>query len=183
MVVDIGGWSTEVLWVEKGKVRKAVSAPLGAVSLFENFLKSDLPKVSEMESLDQYLQDVVREFFHEFADSGWESDGKSPLVGTAGTITTLAAIDLKLTAYDPRQVTGHQINLETLMKVFSFLASLPKNKRRLVSGLEEGREDLILSGVKVVMQVMKFFGFENLLVVDSGLLEGVLLDGLAKLSS
>jgi len=182
MVVDIGGWSTEILWVENGKVRKTVSAPLGAVSLCENFLKSDLPKISETESLDQYLKDSVYVYFHEFADSGWKSDGKSPLVGTAGTITTLAAVDLKLTEYDPQKVTGHQINRENLMQIFSFLASMPKNKRRLVPGLEEGREDLILSGVKVVMQLMEFFGFENLLVVDSGLLEGVLLDGLTRIS-
>jgi exopolyphosphatase/guanosine-5'-triphosphate,3'-diphosphate pyrophosphatase len=182
MIVDIGGWSTEVLWIEDGKVRNTVSAPLGAVSLCENFLKADLPKISETESLDQYLKDAVHEFFHEFEDSGWKNDGKSPLVGTAGTITTLAAIDLKLTDYDPQKVTGHQINRGTLMHLFSFLASLPKEKRRLVPGLEEGREDLILSGVKVVMHLMDFFGFKNLLVVDSGLLEGVLLDGLAKLS-
>jgi exopolyphosphatase / guanosine-5'-triphosphate,3'-diphosphate pyrophosphatase len=182
MVVDIGGWSTEVLWIENEKVRKTVSAPLGAVSLCENFLKSDLPKISETESLDQYLQDSIGEYFHEFEESGWVRDARSPLVGTAGTITTLAAIDLKLTEYNPQKITGHRISRKTLREIYSFLSSLPKGKRRLVPGLEEGREDLILSGVKVVLQLMDFFGFEDLLAVDSGLLEGVLIDGLAKLS-
>jgi exopolyphosphatase/guanosine-5'-triphosphate,3'-diphosphate pyrophosphatase len=180
MVVDIGGWSTEVLWIENEKVRKTVSAPLGAVSLCENFLKSDMPKISETESLDQYLQDSVRKYFYEFGDSGWQRDSQSPLVGTAGTITTLAAIDLKLAEYKPQKITGHRISRETLEQIFSFLASLPKGKRRLVPGLEEGREDLILPGVKVVLQLMEFFGFKDLLVVDSGLIEGVLLEGLAK---
>jgi exopolyphosphatase / guanosine-5'-triphosphate,3'-diphosphate pyrophosphatase len=182
MVVDIGGWSTEVLWVEDGKVRKTVSAPLGAVSLCENFLKADAPTLVETESLDQYLKDSIHRFFREFEDSGWRGDGKSPLVGTAGTLTTLAAIDLKLAAYDPQKITGHQISRRTIEEIFSLLAALPKEERRLIPGLEEGREDLILSGSRLVIRLMEFFGFKKLLTVDSGLLEGVLLDGLAKLA-
>lgn len=183
MVVDIGGWSTEVLWIENGKARKTLSASLGAVSLCEGFLKSDLPKIAEIESLDQYLKDTIGEIFYEFKEAGWKNEGKSHLVGTAGTITTLAAIDLELRDYDAQRVTGHRISRKTLTQMFSYLSSLPKDKRRLVPGLEEGREDLILSGTKVVIHLMDFFGFEHLLVVDSGLLEGVLLDGLAQKSS
>ena len=123
------------------------------------------------------------EFFQEFEESGWRNDGQTPLVGTAGTITTLAAIDLKLERYDSQKVTGHRISRRTLEQLFSSLASLPKEKRRQVPGLEEGREDLILSGTQIVLRLMECLGFESLLAVDSGLLEGVLLDGLRKLSS
>lgn len=159
-----------------------MSAPLGAVSFCENFLKSDVPTIAETKSLHQSLKESIPKFFREFEDSGWRSDGKSPLVGTAGTLTTLAAIDLKLSAYDPQKITGHQISRRTIEDIFSLLVSLSKEKRRLIPGLEEGREDLILSGLKITMIVMDFFEFENLLVVDSGLLEGVLLDGLIRLS-
>ena len=56
LAVDIGGWSTEVLWIEGREIRKAMSAPLGAVSLCENFLKSDPPTPAEIHSLAQYLR-------------------------------------------------------------------------------------------------------------------------------
>ncbi len=100
------------------------------------------------------------------------------MVGTAGTITTLAAIDLKLERYDSQKVTGHGISRRTLEQLFSSLSSLTKEKRRQVPGLEEGREDLILSGTQIVLRLMEGLGFESLLVVDSGLLEGVLLEGI-----
>ncbi len=63
MAVDIGGWSTEVLWIEDEKIRKTVSAPLGAISLCENFLKSDPPNPAEIESLAQYLREAGAEVF------------------------------------------------------------------------------------------------------------------------
>ncbi|MCX5912864.1 MAG: Ppx/GppA phosphatase family protein [Deltaproteobacteria bacterium] len=183
MAVDIGGWSTEVLWIEDGKIRKTRSAPLGAVSLCENFLKSDPPSLAEIHSLAQYLREAAAEFFHEFEESGWRNDGQTPLVGTAGTLTTLAAIDLKLDGYDSQKVTGHRISRRTLEQLFSSLASLTKEKRRQVPGLEEGREDLILSGTQIVLRLMECLRFESLVVVDSGLLEGVLLDALRTSSS
>jgi len=178
MVIDIGGWSTEIIWIQHGNIHKTVSAPLGAVSLCEKFLKSDSPKTAEIESLEQSLRDSVQKFFREFAEEGWRNGAPSPLVGTAGTITTLAAIDLKLNLYAPEKVTGHQISTKRLMQIFAFLALLPKEQRHLIPGLEEGREDLILSGTKLLIQLMDFFGFDNLLIVDSGLLEGVLVDRL-----
>ena len=178
LVIDIGGWSTEVLWIEDGKIRKTVSAPLGAVSLCENFLKSDPPNPAEIHSLAQYLREAAEEFLREIENSGWRNDGQSPLVGTAGTITTLAAIDQKLDRYDPQKVTGHRISRRSLEQLFSSLASLTKEKRRQVPGLEEGREDLILSGTQILLRLMESLGFESLVVVDSGLLEGVMLEGI-----
>jgi exopolyphosphatase/guanosine-5'-triphosphate,3'-diphosphate pyrophosphatase len=183
MVADIGGWSTEILWLEGGMIRKTVSVPLGAVSLSENFLHSDPPTPAEIRSLAQFLRETGEEVRREFANSGWQSDGRSPLAGTAGTITTLAAVDLNLREYDPQRVTGHRISRKTMERVFSSLASLSKAERRKVPGLEEGREDLILSGTRIALSLMESLGFESILVVDSGLLEGVLLDGLSRLHS
>jgi exopolyphosphatase / guanosine-5'-triphosphate,3'-diphosphate pyrophosphatase len=178
MATDIGGWSTEVLWIEEGKARQTLSAPLGAVSLCENFLKTDPPDPAEIRVLVRYLREAGEELLREFEKSGWKNDGRSPLIGTAGTISTLAAIDLKLTEYSPQRVTGHRLSRQTLEGIFSYLVSLPKEKRRRIPGLEEGREDLILSGTRIALALMETFAFEALLVVDSGLLEGILLEGL-----
>jgi exopolyphosphatase/guanosine-5'-triphosphate,3'-diphosphate pyrophosphatase len=178
MAVDIGGWSTEVLWIEGERVRKTMSVPLGAVSLGENFLRSDPPSLAEIRALDGFLRDAAEELCREFANSGWQNDGRSPLVGTAGTITTLAAVDLNLENYEPERVTGHRISSRRLGSIFSSLAALTKEERRRTPGLEAGREDLILSGTRIVLNLMAGLGFEALLVVDAGLLEGILLEGI-----
>jgi exopolyphosphatase/guanosine-5'-triphosphate,3'-diphosphate pyrophosphatase len=178
LAADVGGWSTEVLWIEGEQPRKTMSVPLGAVSLCEKFLHSDPPAPAEVRSLDRFLKEAAQDLLREFTDSGWQNDGRAPLAGTAGTVTTLAAVDLGLTEYDPRKVTGHRLSLETLEGIFLSLASLPKEKRREVPGLEKGREDLILSGTRIVLSLMESLKFESLLVVDSGLLEGVLLKGI-----
>ena len=183
LAADIGGWSTEVLWIEAGQLRKTASVPLGAVSLSENFLHSDPPTSAELRSLSQFLREAAEGLSREFQDAGWRSDRQTPLAGTAGTLTTLAAIDLKLTEYDPQKVTGHRIPRITLEEIFSTLASLPKELRRKIPGLERGRVDLILPGTQIALHLMEALGFESLLVVDSGLLEGILLDGLAAISS
>ena len=104
------------------------------------------------------------------------------LVGTAGTMTTIAAIDQGLTVYDPQKITGHRISRSALEKIHFHLRSIPVEERRGVPGLEKGREDLIIAGAVVALNLLEVFGLETLMAVDSGLLEGVLLDGLERMA-
>jgi exopolyphosphatase/guanosine-5'-triphosphate,3'-diphosphate pyrophosphatase len=183
IVADIGGWSTEILWVQGNKPEKTRSLGLGALILCEKFLKSDPPELPELESLEKYTQGILKETREWLARGGLEFSGLDPhLVGTAGTMTTLAAIDLKLPAYDPQKINGWQISRPALEKIYLQLRSLPMRDRRMVPGLETGREDLIVAGAVVVLSILKVFHLEDLLVIDSGLLEGVLLDGISGLS-
>jgi len=183
IVADIGGWSTEILWVQGNKPEKTRSLGLGALILCEKFLKSDPPELQELESLEKYTQGILKETREWLARGGLEFSGLDPhLVGTAGTMTTLAAIDLKLPAYDPQKINGWQISRPALEKIYLQLRSLPIRDRRMVPGLETGREDLIVAGAVVVLSILKVFHLEDLLVIDSGLLEGVLLDGISGLS-
>ena len=103
------------------------------------------------------------------------------LVGTAGTATTLAAIDLGLNLYDPQKINGHQIPHFRLKNIYLRLLSLPLSDRRMVPGLEKGREDLIIAGAAIVLNLLEIFELTALEVIDSGLLEGVLLDGIGQL--
>jgi len=183
IVADIGGWSTEILWVQGNKPEKTRSLGLGALILCEKFLKSDPPELPELESLEKYTQGILKETREWLARGGLGFSGLDPhLVGTAGTMTTLAAIDLKLPAYDPQKINGWQISRPALEKIYLQLRSLPIRDRRMVPGLETGREDLIVAGAVVVLSILKVFHLEDLLVIDSGLLEGVLLEGISGLS-
>ncbi|HTU03900.1 MAG TPA: hypothetical protein VMG58_18845, partial [Candidatus Sulfotelmatobacter sp.] len=100
------------------------------------------------------------------------------LVGTAGTITTLAAVDLELQQYDPIRVNGHRLSRDRVAGILECLAALPLAERRHVAGVEPGRADVIVAGVTVCLRAVEIFGFEELTVSDGGLREGVLLDAL-----
>jgi exopolyphosphatase/guanosine-5'-triphosphate,3'-diphosphate pyrophosphatase len=179
IVADVGGWSTEVLWVEGHKAKKAQSVQLGTVALTERFLMDDPPRPQELECLEKSAKKILREMRERFAREDLEVEDLHPqLVGTAGTITTLAAIDQGLFVYDPQKINGHRISRQTLEEIYLRLRSLPMKERRYIPGLEKGREDLIVAGAVVVLQLLEVFGLEGVVVADSGLLEGVLLDGL-----
>ena len=182
IIADVGGWSTELVWVEGQEARKMQSVPIGTVALTERFLRKDPPPQKDLESLAAWTKGVLGEIRKTFEKEGLRVEGlHSHLVGTAGTMTTLAAIDQGLTVYDPEKITGHRISRSTLEKIYFHLRSIPVEERREVPGLEKGREDLIIAGAVVALNLLEVFGLKTLMVVDSGLLEGILLDGLERM--
>jgi exopolyphosphatase/guanosine-5'-triphosphate,3'-diphosphate pyrophosphatase len=183
IVADVGGWSTELVWVEGRESRKMQSVPIGTVALTERFLRKDPPPEKDLESLAAWTKGVLGEIRKSFEKEGLRVEGLHPhLVGTAGTMTTIAAIDQGLTVYDPQKITGHRISRSALEKIHFHLRSIPVEERRGVPGLEKGREDLIIAGAVVALNLLEVFGLETLMAVDSGLLEGVLLDGLERMA-
>ncbi len=184
LVMDVGGWSTEILWIQEGNLRKAMSTNLGAVSASERFLLSDPPEPSEIRDLDEHIKEELQEIHRGFEQAGWGSPNASAiLVGTAGTITTLAAIDQGLKDYDPRKINGHPLPLQRIEALFIRLAGIRAAERKKVPGLEEGREDLILAGTRIVLKSMEIFRADTLVVVNSGLLEGVMVEEIRRMDS
>jgi exopolyphosphatase/guanosine-5'-triphosphate,3'-diphosphate pyrophosphatase len=91
------------------------------------------------------------------------------------------AIDLTLSAYDPQKINGHRISLLKLAEISRRLQSLPLDERRKIVGLEKGREDLIVAGSAILMNLLEIFERSALEVIDSGLLEGILLEGMDRM--
>ncbi|MCR4287087.1 MAG: hypothetical protein NUW09_03635, partial [Deltaproteobacteria bacterium] len=102
------------------------------------------------------------------------------LVGTAGTITTLAALDMGLAAYDRDRVNNYTLKKERVQGLYRHLAGLTLKQREEVLSLEKGREDLIIPGSAIASLVMDGFGFNELMVSDAGLLEGAIIAGSAR---
>jgi exopolyphosphatase/guanosine-5'-triphosphate,3'-diphosphate pyrophosphatase len=98
------------------------------------------------------------------------------LIGTAGTITTLAAIDSHMTQYDPARITNHCLSRSAIDAIFHRLAGMKRKQRTNIAGLEKGREDLIIPGAALLLHLMNRFGFDSITVSDGGLLEGILID-------
>ena len=171
IVMDIGGGSTELIFTEDWSKHRAVSMPIGAVSLFERFLVNDPPASLEMAELAAFCTETVMSRLKDFPVGG-----KPTLVGTAGTITTLAAVDLAQEIYDPAKITGHMLDRERISALEGRLAGLPKESRRLIAGIEPGREDIIVSGTLLAGIIMDALGVDKITVCDWGLREGNLLD-------
>jgi exopolyphosphatase / guanosine-5'-triphosphate,3'-diphosphate pyrophosphatase len=97
------------------------------------------------------------------------------LVGTAGTATTLAALDLALASYDPGRVQGHRLERVNVERILQRLGALTVAERGALPCLEPGRADLIVAGIAIVLATLDLGAAERLVVSDWGLREGILI--------
>ncbi|MGD0885849.1 MAG: Ppx/GppA phosphatase family protein [Thermodesulfovibrionales bacterium] len=172
LIIDIGGGSTEWIIQEKSSPDPALcgTVPLGVVNLSERFIKTDPPSRKDITALmDEVSSSLI--------SGRWGMPRPahlSSLIGTGGTVTTLACLDLKLRAYEHQMVHMHQIPLSRICRLKDMLLSLPLSKRKQIAGLEAGRADLIIPGILLTMRLMEILGFDEILVSDYGLLEGLI---------
>ncbi|MBW1981602.1 MAG: Ppx/GppA family phosphatase [Deltaproteobacteria bacterium] len=178
-VFDIGGGSTEVVWQrqQQAPLVNSISLPLGVVHLTERFLQQDDPPgAGACRSLRKYVRSVL-------ADVSLPEDIKGAhWVGTAGTVTTLASMRCGLQRYDADRINGLSLQKSWLEQMADLLAETPLRQRRDIPGLERGREDIILAGVLVTLELMDIAQVSQITVSDAGLLEGLLLHLLEKFS-
>ena len=183
LVVDIGGGSTEFIATDAGRMLGAWSLEMGVVHLTENYLKTDPPTHSELDAMETEIERIICDLRSTIYDlvffnpkSEIRNSESEIFVGTAGTITTLAAIDQKLEKYESDKINNYILSYEAIKKIYHHLASLPLEQREEILSLEKGREDIIIPGAAIVLKAMKMFGFDKMTVSDAGLLEGILLD-------
>ncbi len=165
VVLDVGGGSTEITFAEKGIPLFVRSIPLGVVRLTEGF--------TTFRSMNQRIVTVMNQLEAEMSAAGICGQPGSELVATAGTATTLAAIQMEMTDYDYRRVNNFLISRAEIEAIYQRLLPLSPSERISIPGLEKGREDLIMAGILITEQVMDRFGFGRLKVSDYGLLEGL----------
>ncbi len=167
---DIGGGSTEYTVAINGRIVFTRSLPLGVVRLTEG--KSSLSAVNDKISRELAM---LKE---ELDTAGFINQVRSStLIGTAGTATTLAAISLQLADYDYQKVNNHRLSISDIQEIYNRLVLLSTNERlNRITGLEPGREDLIIAGTLLTLNTMNLFGLSTLKVSDFGLLEGALLE-------
>jgi exopolyphosphatase/guanosine-5'-triphosphate,3'-diphosphate pyrophosphatase len=171
LVIDIGGGSTEIIITRPGREPEIESLPLGAVYLTERFLKRDPPSPEEI----SLLRTAIRTELAGRAAS-LQPGPASVFIGTAGTITTLAAVDQGLEKYDPDRINRSVLTLASIDDIVGKLGSMTLEARRSIRGLEPGREDIILAGAVVTQELMRQFRYPSLLVSEWGLREGIVLD-------
>jgi exopolyphosphatase/guanosine-5'-triphosphate,3'-diphosphate pyrophosphatase len=171
-VLDIGGGSTELIVARAAHAVRAVSVPMGVVALTERFLRADPVDWPEYRACAAHIAErLEREMW-----PGIRPLAPERLVGTAGTITTLAALDLDLARYDAARVQGHRLARSRIAALLARLGALTIAERAGLPALEPGRADLVIPGIALTLAVLDGLGLTELVVSDTGLREGILLD-------
>jgi exopolyphosphatase / guanosine-5'-triphosphate,3'-diphosphate pyrophosphatase len=160
LVLDVGGGSTELI-----TARERTSLDVGSVRLTERHLHSDPPTDEELEAAARAVRDELPFL---------EPDGA---IGVAGTITTLAALELG--GYDPHRVHGYRLSREGVGAQLDRLASLPLAQRRELAGLEPERAPVIVAGAVIVREVLDRYGLAGLEVSERDILHGAALEAAA----
>ncbi len=167
LVLDIGGGSTE--FIAGTGVRDVLSLPVGVVVLSSLFPLSDPPKCWQLENQGHFLKERI-----DTGTTRWNRRRFGRLVGTAGTFTTLAALDRKMRRYRPERIDGIRMPIQTVRRWAKRLCGMTDAGRLALPGMETGRERYIVPGILLAEAAMERFRVGELQISDAGLLEGIL---------
>jgi len=169
--LDIGGGSTECILNRKGRSPLVISLDLGVVRLLERVFHHDPPTPQDLQNAEACVDEQVALVVQAFGEIP-----SMPLVGTAGTVTTLAAMAQCLAQYDRTRVHNYELTLSTVKRLEQDLMAKTGSERLAMPGLEPGREFVIVAGTIILRRFMEIFKVGTCLVSDYGLREGILVD-------
>lgn len=172
LVFDIGGGSTEYTVARDGVVQTSVSLRLGVVHLNERY---PFPGVVDPRRFRAMEASVLAQLREELP-AGIAGASPERLVGTAGTVTALAALDLALPAYDGARVQGHALTRAAVERQLARVGALTVEERGRLPCLEPGRADILVPGIAIVLATMGHLRADRLIVSDAGLREGIMGD-------
>jgi len=181
LVFDIGGGSTELMWIEPNGKRVPdildwTSLPYGVVTLAERYGGVDVS-----EELFQTMVSDVRGRLGDFSGKRpYRPDAPFHLLGTSGTVTTIAGVHMGLRRYDRNRVDGTWIGLGDVQDVTGRLLAMDYDARAENPCIGRERADLVLAGCAILAAIVETWPSERLRVADRGLREGILLSLMQK---
>ena len=172
VIFDLGGGSTEFIH-GKGDSRQVKSVPLGAMLLAQKYLTSDPPQREGVEALGKEVDGLLKVSFP--SNPPFRKEGL--LVGTGGTVTTLAAMiyAIDVEEISPEIMNGLILEAEQLEDLFERIKTMTTEERLELPGLDRGRADVIPAGCMAVIRILRFLESPRMVVCLSDLLEGLLI--------
>jgi exopolyphosphatase/guanosine-5'-triphosphate,3'-diphosphate pyrophosphatase len=171
VVIDIGGGSTEIVTMAEGDLF-AVSLDIGCVRLTERFLRNDPPTAAQVADAESAIAEEL-----ERAERALPALGRrgptDRLVGLAGTVSTLAALELDLSHYERDRIHHAVLSYEAVEKWCDVLAAEPVQDRAVRPSIIAGREDVLFGGALVLRECMAHFGFMRCIVSEADMLDGL----------
>jgi exopolyphosphatase/guanosine-5'-triphosphate,3'-diphosphate pyrophosphatase len=178
LVFDVGGGSTEFALVRPGQEPVFASLPLGVLTLSQTRPLGDPPIAEKVTVLKTVLAARLGSFYQEAIAPYLV--GAPRLVGTAGAVTTLAAMQLKLREYDPQKINNLILTRPQVAALAELVARLPEAERARLAGIEPAKAGVMVAGALMVLTLLEVCRQDSLVVIDAGLLEGVLHEVVCK---
>lgn len=169
-VFDLGGGSCELIWPTQAGNIRAVSLPVGAVYLTDQWLQHDPPLPGEVAAARVYIRNHFRSVFLP----------RRPLVGVGGTVTCLVAMALGMQDYDSARVHGTMLTPHTVKSQLAQLLALPARERALLPGVQQERAAILPAGALVVEEIFTLAGFPALTVSEGDILLGCLYHAISQ---
>jgi exopolyphosphatase / guanosine-5'-triphosphate,3'-diphosphate pyrophosphatase len=163
LVVDIGGGSTELVLATAGEVAFSTSLDVGSVRLTERFLRSDPPSRSELAAAGAYVRSLLPAL------------EATSAIGVAGTVTTLATLDLGDDEYDPARTHGHRLALAAVEAQLERLGAMTTEERVAIPAMEPGRAPVIVAGIVVLREILTAYELDEIEVSERDVLHGAAL--------
>ncbi len=172
LLVDVGGGSTEFVYGRQPAVAdRAISTQMGSVRLTERVQPSDPPSEDDLRAFAAAIEPRLEE-----AERAVPVRDARTLVGVAGTATTLQACALGLERYDPDVIHRSILTLADAERTLAALAGMTNEERAAIPVMPTGRGDVIVAGATILVAAMRRFGFEQALVSETDILDGLALE-------
>jgi exopolyphosphatase/guanosine-5'-triphosphate,3'-diphosphate pyrophosphatase len=167
VVLDIGGGSTEIAFGKQLELNSGISVDMGSVRFSERYLKSDPPEKKELENLRIEVNSLLK------AENLNLKNYR--LVGVAGTVTSIAAIELGLDHYEASRINGYLLKKKSIEAFIDEFSKINSDKiEQKYSPFLSGRGDVITGGLVILDEFMNQFNFDELIVSTGGIRHGIL---------
>lgn len=175
MIIDIGGGSVELMSAVANHVESSFSLELGAVRMTDMFMKTDPVQPSEIEKLRRFVRSEMKSSFPE------ERPAVQTFIGSGGTVTTLANMVMSMRRQTYSTSHGFEVLRSEVVHLLAMLVRKDIKSLRNIPGLNPDRADIIVAGLVVIDEMMKFFGANMLLVNERGIREGLIINCMKRL--
>lgn len=171
LIVDIGGGSCELICAQDGRLRDAVSKPLGAVRLQEAFLQTDPPAAHELHQLDEYIEEKLDGLARRFGGGGWRR-----VIATSATAAAVVSAIHQVSGAKRERVDRLRATTRQVRQLYRKLSLRDLAGRRKVAGIGPRRAEIIVPGVAVLQRVLEHFGAASVWYSAAGVRDGIIAD-------
>ena len=176
LIIDIGGGSSELVLADSQDARALSSVRIGAVRLYRDFVRADPIPPARVAFLRAFIQGMLEPTVEKTLRRVSTTDLPLRLVGTSGTVMSVAALIAARRGTKPARMNGFHFSLGELKDLMDELLAMDPRQRRSLEGLSERRAEIIVPGGLILQTAMELLGLEQLTVCERALREGLVVD-------